>query len=141
MRFRPHNRREEPEINLIPLIDVLLVILIFLMVSTTYSKYTELQIQLPSADVERIQDRAQEIVLAVSSNGDFAINRQRIDSPTVANLTAALTAARQSAGSQPMLIISADAQAPHQTVISAMEAARAAGLERLTFAAQTQTKR
>lgn len=145
MRFRSHARREDPEINLIPLIDVLLVVLIFLMVTTTYSKYTELQIALPTADATRAQDRPQEIILAVTAAGDYAINRKRVGDPTAASLTAALTAAlataREAAGPQAVLIISADAQAPHQSVITAMQAAQEAGLERLTFAAQTQKVR
>lgn len=141
MRFRSHARREDPEINLIPLIDVLLVILIFLMVTTTYSKYTELQIELPTADATRAQDRPQEIVLAVSASGDYVINRKRVDNASVEALTSALAAARDTAGPQAVLMISADAQAPHQTVITAMQAAQEAGLERLTFAAQTQKAR
>ncbi|HVL07726.1 MAG TPA: biopolymer transporter ExbD [Burkholderiaceae bacterium] len=141
MRFRPHARREEPEINLIPLIDVLLVILIFLMVTTTYSKYTELQIQLPTADAERTQDRPREIVMGISAGGDYSIDRKRVDNPSVATLATALGAARQAAGNTPVLIISADAQAAHQSVVTAMQAAREAGLDRLTFAAQTQTAR
>ena len=75
MRFRSRQRREEPEINLIPLIDVLLVILIFLMITTTYSRYTELQIQLPTADAERAQQRPQEIVVSVSSRGVYSVNK------------------------------------------------------------------
>ena len=74
MNFR-RSQREEPEINLIPFIDVLLVILIFLMLSTTYSKFTELQITLPVADAEKARDRAREIIVAVAADGRFAVKR------------------------------------------------------------------
>lgn len=143
MHFRPRHKREDPEINLIPLIDVLLVILIFLMVTTTYSKYTELQINLPSAEAEHATDRPGEIVVGISAGGDYSINRKRVAAPDVATLADALSAAAQasSAASEPVLVISADAQAAHQAVITVMEAARTAGLGKLTFSAQTQTAR
>ena len=67
-------RPEEPEINLIPFIDVLLVILIFLMLSTTYSKFTELQINLPIAGADRARARPKEIIVAVSADGRYAVN-------------------------------------------------------------------
>ena len=75
MNFRKP-RPEEPEINLIPFIDVLLVILIFLMLSTTYSKFTELQVALPVADAEQARDRPHEIIVAVAADGRYAVNKQ-----------------------------------------------------------------
>jgi biopolymer transport protein ExbD len=135
MNFRSP-RLEEPEINLIPFIDVLLVILIFLMLSTTYSKFTELQISLPVADADQARDRPHEIVVAVAADGRYAINKKPVDGRSVEVLTAELTAA--AGGSSDMiLIISADATAAHQSVINVMDAARRAGLSKLTFATQT----
>jgi biopolymer transport protein ExbD len=135
MNFRKA-RPEEPEINLIPFIDVLLVILIFLMLSTTYSKFTELQITLPAADAEKARDRPHEIIVAVAADGRYAVNRKPVDGRSVEALTAELTAA--AAGAKEMVvIISADATAAHQSVVNVMEAARRAGLPRLTFATQT----
>ena len=129
------NPPEEPEINLIPFIDVLLVILIFLMLSTTYSKFTELQITLPAADSERLRDRPREIIVVVSADGRYAVNRRQVDGRSIELLTAELTAAAQ--GNPDMVVIvSADALSPHQSVINVMDAARRAGLGRLTFAAQ-----
>ncbi|MBV8502692.1 MAG: biopolymer transporter ExbD [Paucibacter sp.] len=127
---------EEPEINLIPFIDVLLVILIFLMLSTTYSKFTELQISLPTADAEKLKDRPTEIIVAVSSDGRYAINHQPVEGRSVELLTQALSTA---AGGQAdaVVIVSADAATAHQSVINVMDAARRAGLSHLTFAAQT----
>ena len=131
-------RPEEPEINLIPFIDVLLVILIFLMLSTTYSKFTELQVSLPVADADQARDRPREIIIAVSADGRYAIDRKPVDGRSVDALAAELTTA--SAGSKDMiLIVSADATAAHQSVINVMDAARRAGLAKLTFATQSTT--
>jgi len=135
MRFRRHER-DEPEINLIPFIDVLLVVLIFLMLSTSYSKFTELQISLPVADAERARDRPREVIVAVSADGRYSVNRQLIDGRSPEILAQALTAA---SGGSPdaIVIVSADAAAAHQSVINVMDAARRAGLAKLTFATQT----
>ena len=126
---------EEPEINLIPFIDVLLVILIFLMLSTTYSRFTELQINLPAADAERLRERPGEIIVAVANDGRYAINRRPVDGRSIEQLTAELSAA---AAGRPetVVIISADALAAHQSVVNVLDAARRAGLTRLTLAAQ-----
>jgi biopolymer transport protein ExbD len=144
MQFRSRQRREEPEINLIPLIDVLLVILIFLMITTTYSRFTELQIQLPSADAEKLQQRPGEIVVSVSARGVYAINKKQMEQRDVTSLAEQLrTAAGPSGapGQPPVVIVNADAQASHQSVINVMEAARIAGLSRLTFATQSSQPR
>ena len=132
-----HRRRsEEPEINLIPFIDVLLVILIFLMLSTTYSRYSELQINLPTADAERLKERPAEILVTVSADGRYAVNRLPLDGRSTELLSAALQAAAGAAGNAPVVIVSADALTPHQSVINVLDAARRAGLPRLTFATQ-----
>ena len=136
MKFS-RRRLEEPEINLIPFIDVLLVVLIFLMLSTTYSRFTELQINLPAAEAEKLRDRPAEIVVAVSADGRYSINRQAVDGRSVEMLTSALSGA--AAGrADAVVIISADAMTAHQAVVNVLDAARRAGLSRLTFAAQAQ---
>ncbi len=129
-------RPEDPEINLIPFIDVLLVVLIFLMLSTTYSKFTELQITLPVADAERSRDRPHEIIVAVAADGRYAVNRKPVDGRSVEALAAELAAAA-GGSNEMMVIVSADATAAHQSVVNVMDAARRAGLPRLTFATQT----
>ena len=135
MKFS-RRRMEEPEINLIPFIDVLLVVLIFLMLSTTYSRFTELQINLPAAEAEKLKDRPAEVIVAVASDGRYAVNRKAVDGRSVELLTAELAAA--AAGrADTVVIISADAMAAHQAVVNVLDAARRAGLSRLTFAAQT----
>jgi len=135
MNFRKP-RPEDPEINLIPFIDVLLVILIFLMLSTTYSKFTELSVTLPSANADASRDRPAEIIVAVAADGRYTVDHQAVDGRNVDALTAALRAAAESR-KEPFLIISADAMSTHQAVINVMDAARRAGLSRMTFAAQT----
>jgi len=143
MNFRKGRGREEPEINLIPFIDVLLVILIFLMVSTTYSKYSELQIMLPTAEAEKMPQRPLELNVAVNARGEYAINNNRISYHDPAQLAQEMKKAVPDIqnGKEPVVIISADGDAPHQRVINVLEAARLAGLERITFATQTDSKR
>jgi biopolymer transport protein ExbD len=137
MNFRKP-RPEEPEINLIPFIDVLLVVLIFLMLSTTYSKFTELQVTLPVADAERARDRPREIVVGVAADGRYIINRKPVEGRGVEQLAGELTLAAGGVNDM-IVIISADAAAAHQSVINVLDAARRAGLVRLTFATQTST--
>lgn len=135
MNFR-RGSRDEPEINLIPFIDVLLVVLIFLMLSTTYSKFTELQIKLPLADAEQQRDYPKEVIVAVSSDGRYMVNKTAVQGRTIEAISAALTEAAK-AGKDSVIIISADASATHQAVITVMEAARRSGLSQITFATQS----
>ena len=135
MKFS-RRRMEEPEINLIPFIDVLLVVLIFLMLSTTYSRFTELQVTLPTAAADKMQERPSEILVSVSGDGRYSVDHQAVDGRSVELLTAAI--AKSADGrNDVVVIVSADALAAHQTVINVLDAARRAGLNRLTFAAQT----
>jgi biopolymer transport protein ExbD len=135
INFR-HRRTEEPEINLIPFIDVLLVILIFLMLSTTYSKFTELRVNLPTADAEKARTAPREIIVAVAADGRYAVNRQPVDGRDVLQLSAALARAAEGNGEH-LVIVSADANASHQSVVTVLDAARRAGLGQLTIATQT----
>ncbi len=135
MNFR-QGSRDEPEINLIPFIDVLLVVLIFLMLSTTYSKFTELQIKLPVADADQQRDYPKEIIVAVSSDGRYMVNKTAVEGRSLEILGAALMGAAK-AGKESVVIISADANATHQAVITVMEAARRNGLIQITFATQS----
>ena len=135
MNFRKP-RPEDPEINLIPFIDVLLVVLIFLMLSTTYSKFTELQVTLPSANADAQRDRPAELIVSVAADGRYTVDHAAVDGRNVDALTAALRAAAETR-KEPFLIISADAMSSHQSVINVRDAARRAGLSRMTFAAQT----
>jgi biopolymer transport protein ExbD len=134
MNFRKA-RPEEPEINLIPFIDVLLVVLIFLMLSTTYAKFTELQVTLPTADADPSRERPREITVSVSADGRYSVNGDAVDGRSVELLTMALSRAAEGRNDMP-IIVSADATSAHQSVINVMDAARRAGLARITFAAQ-----
>ncbi len=138
MNFRRGLRRDEPEINFIPLIDVLLVILIFLMVTTTYSKFTELKVDLPSASAEALATRPDEIVLAVSADGRYLMDAGKprlVAAPALATELRRASAGREEA----LLVIHADAGATHQAVVGVLEAARQAGIARVSFAAQTES--
>ena len=139
MNLRAGRTREEPEINFIPLIDVLLVILIFLMVTTTYQRVAELQITLPEANADPMQQRPKEINVGVDTQGRYVIDKKMLQFTTVSALAEALRAAAGDA-KEPVVIISADANATHQSVIHVMEAAREAGLIHITFATQTPPK-
>src|SRR5512141_2732787 len=139
MNLRGTRPRDDPEINFIPLIDVLLVILIFLMVTTTYQRVAELQITLPEADADQAKQRPQEINVSIDAEGSHSIERTVSTFSSVAALADAL---RRAAGDakDPVVIINADANATHQSVIHVMAAARAAGLVHITFATQPPGK-
>jgi biopolymer transport protein ExbD len=134
VNFRKRTPSVEPEINLIPFIDVLLVVLIFLMLTTTWSRLTEINMTLPLADAQKQKDRPQQIVLTVSAQGQYAVNKSPIDGISVGALAAVLGPL---ASKEATLVISADAKANHQSVVNAMEAARRTGLSQITFATQS----
>lgn len=135
MNFRRAARTDEPEINLIPLIDLLLVILIFLMVTTTYAKLGALRLSLPSASADATQAPPDELVVAVTRDGRYAIGPAAAAARSPAALAADLAAAARGRR-QPLVLIHADAAASHQSVITVLEAARSAGLARVTFSTQ-----
>lgn len=139
MNFRLGRHREEPEINLIALIDVLLVILIFLMVTTTYSRFAELQINLPTADANKPEERANQINVAVDGQSQYTVNRSAVPFRSTDSFAQEL---KRAAGGtpDPVIIINADAAATHQSVINVMEAARIAGYSRITFTTQAGKK-
>ena len=139
MNFRLGARREELEINLIPLIDVLLVIIIFLMLTTTYSRFAELQINLPSAEAEKQLERPNEISIVMAANGQFRVNRRAITFTNVAAFAQEL----RSAGADlkdPVIVINADSSVTHQAVVRVMDAARQAGYGQIAFAVEQSTR-
>ena len=138
MNFRRGRARDEPDINLIPLIDILIVILIFLFLTTTYSRFAELQINLPEASAERASDRSQVLSVAVDASGKYAINGTSTIFGSTQNFARALREAAKG-NKEPVVAISADAAATHQSVINVMESARLAGYSHISFT--TQTKR
>lgn len=121
--------------NLVPLIDVLLVTIIFLVVTTTYSKYAELQINLPTAEANKPLERPNQIDVAVTAKGQYVIQRTPVNSADPATLAAELKRAARG-NPDPVIIINADATATHQSVVNVMEAARLSGYTRITFTTQ-----
>ncbi|MGV0983603.1 MAG: ExbD/TolR family protein [Limnohabitans sp.] len=134
MNFKKNRTTPEPEINLIPFIDVLLVVVIFLMLTTSWSRLTEINLTLPAADAQKLTERPKQIILSVTAQGQYAINKSPVGGSSVAALTALLT---PMAAKDITLVISADAMASHQAVVNAMEAARRSGLSQITFATQS----
>ncbi|HZV54026.1 MAG TPA: biopolymer transporter ExbD [Rhodocyclaceae bacterium] len=135
MNFQKGHAREEPEINLIPMIDVLLVILIFLMITTTYSKFAGLEINLPTADSQAQKEQPNEINVVVTATGDVMINKVPVAGRDVEAIGVAMKRAAGDAR-EPVVIINADAKATHQSVIDVMQAAQQSGLSHISFATQ-----
>jgi biopolymer transport protein ExbD len=137
MNFNRGRGREEPEINLIPLIDVLLVVIIFLMLTTTYSRFSALEINLPTADAETQEEaQSREIEVAITAAGQVVVNKTPVQGNEVRFIAEALTLA--AAGrSDLVIVISADAKAAHQNVIDVMQAAQVAGYPHISFMTQT----
>ena len=134
MNFKKNRGTPEPEINLIPFIDVLLVVVIFLMLTTSWTRLTEINLTLPAADAQKQTDRPRQIILSVTAQGQYAINKSPVGGSTVSALAAVLMPL---ASKDMTLVISADAMASHQAVVNAMEAARRSGLSQITFATQS----
>ncbi|WP_291993764.1 biopolymer transporter ExbD [Candidatus Accumulibacter sp. ACC003] len=135
MNFRRARATDVPEINLIPFIDVLLVIIIFLMLTTTYAKFSGLEINLPTADASKQTEQPNEIDVTVTASGQVLVNKSPLDAVSVTAISEAL---RRAAGDakEPVIVINADAKATHQSVIDIMQAAQAAGYPRISFATQ-----
>jgi len=136
MNFRRGRREDYPEINLIPFIDILLVIVIFLAVTTTYARFAELKINLPTSSAEQTPNPPTQIEVAVAEDGRYQIDSTAVGEASIDELAAQL---KQAAGNQndPVVVINADARATHQSVVNVMEAARRDGFSRITFATQT----
>lgn len=136
MRFQRGRPREEPEINLIPMIDVLLVVIIFLMLSTTYAKFSGLEINLPTAESSKPPEQPNQIDVAVTAAGQILIDKSPLATTTTPAIAEAL---RRVAGSRqdPLIVINADAKATHQSVVDVMQAAQTAGYPHISFATQS----
>ena len=135
MNFQRGHGFDEPEINLIPFIDVLLVIIIFLMLTTTYAKFSGLEIKLPTADMSRQAEPSDEVDVTVSASGQVQVDRMPLAATDVRSIGEAL---RRAVGDRqdPLIVINADAKATHQSVIDIMQAAQMAGYPRISFTTQ-----
>ena len=136
MNFQRGKSHEELEINLVPLIDVLLVIIIFLIVSATFARTSELQINLPTAEASSPADKPLVITVEVDAGGRYMVNGNEVAGGDVGQIASALTKAAGN-GKEPTIVINADAKATHQSVINVMEASRQANYTHITFATQT----
>ena len=137
MRFsRP--KSSEPEINLIPFIDVLLVVLIFLMLTTTYGRLTQLDLRLPQADTAPQQEKPREIRVTISGNGQYVVQKTEVSGSSIAAIGQAMAQAARDVNN-PLVVIQADARASHQSVMLVLEAAQNAGLQQITFSAQARS--
>jgi biopolymer transport protein ExbD len=136
MNFRRGRSSDVPEINLIPFIDVLLVIIIFLMLTTTYAKFSGLEINLPTADASKQNEPPNEVSVTVTPSGQVLVNKTPLEAVSVQAISDAL---RRAAGDakEPVIVINADAKATHQSVIDIMQAAQTAGYPRISFATQS----
>jgi biopolymer transport protein ExbD len=133
MRFRPPHS-EEPELNLVPLIDVLLMTLIFLVVTTSFSKEAHLRITLPQATVQKTVEGAS-LRIAIDAQGRYYVNDRQLlkNTPEVVENAMLLAAGGKK---DPVIIIHADGKTPHEAVVRVMDAARRLGYTHLTFATQ-----
>ena len=138
MNFQRGRDQDVPEINLIPLIDVFLVIIIFLMLTTTYAKFSGLEINLPSSDAPAAQEQPNEINVTITATGDVLINRNAVGSHEINAIVDALRRLAPESGKSPLVVINGDAKANFQSVFDVMQAAQKAGLPNVSFAAQTQ---
>lgn len=138
MNFQRGKRHEDLEMNLVPLIDVLLVIIIFLVVSATFSRTSELQINLPTAEANATQDKPNVIEVGIDATGKYTVNNKGLADTTVNAISEALQAAANG-GKEPTVIINADANTTHQSVVNVMEASRVAGYTHITFATQAKS--
>jgi biopolymer transport protein ExbD len=129
-----------PDINLIPFIDVLLVILIFLMISTTFTRYQELSITLPNAEGAISKGQVKDIAVAITSDGRIAINGKRVRADELSKALSAAGGSTNNNDKGPTVTIAADGKAPHQIVMQVMEAARNANLPNVVFATQSTSK-
>ena len=137
MNFKRKSSLEDPEINFIPLIDVLLVIIIFLVVSTTFSKFSELKINLPIAEANQSKDKDDSINIIITEDGQYSINERIIEAVSLEKLVVELKV--ESNGKKDMpVIINADAMTTHQSVVDVMEASRLVGLNRITFSTKVK---
>jgi biopolymer transport protein ExbD len=137
MNFRRGREREELELNLIPLIDILIVVLIFLFLTTTYSRYNELQINLPEAGAAKADEKPQILNVAVDAGGRYAINGQAATYGSPQGFADRLREAAKGTR-EPIIAISADAAATHQSVVNVMESARIAGYNHISFTTQSR---
>ena len=131
MNLKPE-RREEIDLNLTPLIDVVFLLLIFFMVSTTFEKTSKLKIDLPEASAKAQQQEDKKIVIGIDESGRYYINERQLVNTQLSTLKIALGKVAEGSTDIPV-VLRADAKTPHQSVVTAMDAASQLGLTRLSI--------
>lgn len=131
MNLRPR-RREEPEINLVPMIDVVLVLLIFFMIATSLRHSSELEIRLPEASGKPVPGDVAQLAVDIDAAGRYAVNGRSLESMDAATLKATLLA--ETGGRLLPLTISADGRTPHQAVVTVLDVAGQLGIRQLAIA-------
>mgnify|MGYP000031679565 FL=1 len=135
MNLNPRRRREEPEINLTPLIDVVFLMLIFFMVSTTFLKEADLNISLPEASQQPSRQQSQPIRVTINTEGSFFVNGQKLVNSKIGTIERALTEARGDRSAEDVpVVIRADGATDHERVVTAMDAAQGSGFRRVGMA-------
>ncbi len=132
MKFK-RQQAEELNVNLTPLIDVVFLLLIFFMVSTTFTKETHLQIDLPQASGDAVVDDPLVIDITITTDGNYSINGKRLVNSQIETIKRGILKVARNQQKLPV-VITADAQAPHQAVITAMDAAGQLGFVQMSIA-------
>jgi biopolymer transport protein ExbD len=133
MNLRPGHKEESVEVNLTPLIDVVFLLLIFFMVSTTFDRHAKLKVSLPESSAKASQQQVEPLVLSIDASGNYFINDRQVINKQLDTLKAAL---KKTVGDdlEIALVLRADANTPHQAVVRAMDAASQLGLTKLSIA-------
>jgi len=136
MNLRPGHKEETVEVNLTPLIDVVFLLLIFFMVSTTFDRHATLKVMLPESTTKITQQVDEPLVLSIDAKGNYFLNDRQIVNQSLDTLKQALkrTIGDQIAIKNTALVLRADANTPHQSVVRAMDAASQLGLTKLSIA-------
>ena len=139
MRFRNRNSLDDPELNLVPLIDVMLMTLIFLVVTTSFSKESQLRIKLPQATTS-VKVARQTLKISIDATGQYFIGDKQLLKPSPETLRYAMQRAAGTRKKRLTVVIHADAKTPHQAVVYVLDAARRLGFKQITFATQKPNK-
>lgn len=133
MNLRPNHKEENVEVNLTPLIDVVFLLLIFFMVTTTFDRHAKLKVSLPESSAKTTQQQSDPLVLSIDAKGNYFINDRQVVNQSLDTLKQAL---QKVIGEDydMALVLRADANTPHQAVVRAMDAASQLGLTKLSIA-------
>ncbi len=133
MNLRSHRKEDEPEVNMTSLIDVVFLLLIFFMVSTSFDRHARLKVSLPEASAKAVLTQGKQIVLTIDASGKYYINDRQVINTSLATLKQALAKILNGKKDQ-TIVLRADGQSTHQSVVRAMDAVSQLGITRLSIA-------